>query len=175
VDDVGALAPKLRNLDLSFNQLHSVFNLTSLPLLDNISYGGNVISYLNDMNILLGNVTVLDMSQNQIEGLKSFGKVYSLVVLNLSCNKVTNVEEVNHLSELPCLEVLILTGNPVASSVDYRVRALAYFNGRAKDISLDNEKASLAEVDQISILQAIEQARKSVNPHQHRHQYRPIY
>ncbi len=54
-----------------------------------------------------------------------------------------------------------IPGNPVASTVDYRVRALAYFNGRANDISLDNEKASLSEVDQISILQAIEQARKT--------------
>lgn len=110
---------------------------------------------------MLGNITVLDMSQNQIEYLEAFSKLYSLIILNLSCNKISCVEEVQQLSHLPCLEVLILTGNPVASTVDYRVRSLAYFDGRANDISLDNEKASLVEVDQISILQAIEQARRS--------------
>lgn len=117
---------------------------------------------------MLGNVTFLDMSENQIESLAGFSKLYSLAVLNLSCNKVSDVSEVGHLSDLPCLEVLILTGNPVASTVDYRVRALAYFNGRANELSLDNEKASLSEVDQISILQAIEQARKTTLSHQTR-------
>ncbi len=111
VDDIGKLAPKLRFLDLSFNQLCDVFNLTSLPELERVSYSGNIISYLNDMNILLGNVTVLDMSNNQIESLKGFSKLYSLSILNLSCNRVSNVDEVDHLSELQCLEVLILTGN----------------------------------------------------------------
>lgn len=169
VDDLGPLVRKLRYLDLSFNQLCSVFNLTSLPELERVSYSGNIISYLTDLNILLGNVKILDMSQNQIEKLQCFGKLYSLVVLNLSCNRVSSVEEVRFLSDLPCLEVLILTGNPVASTVDYRVRALAYFNKRASDISLDNEKASLMEIDQIAILQAIELARKTMLPSQTRY------
>ncbi|OXA53215.1 nischarin [Folsomia candida] len=162
VEDIGKLAPKLRFFDLSFNQLHTVYNLTSLPELEHVSYSGNVLSFIGcDMNVLLGNVTVLNMSQNQIENLNVFSKLYSLTVLNLSCNVINDVDEVAHLSDLPCLEVLILTGNPVASTVDYRVRALAFFNERANDISLDNEKASLSEVDQISILQAIEQARRT--------------
>jgi len=161
VDDIGKLVPKLRILDISFNQLCSVFNLTSLPELHHVNYSGNIISFLTDLNVLLGNVKILDMSQNQIESLQSFSKLYSLVVLNLGCNNVSSVEQVKHLSELPCLEVVNLTGNPVASTVDYRVRALAYFGDRANDISLDNEKASLMEMDQISILQAIELARRT--------------
>jgi hypothetical protein len=61
----------------------------------------------------------------------------------------------------------MLTGNPVASSLDYRVRALAFFGSRSSEIALDNEKASLMEVDQIAILQAIEKARQSTQPSPH--------
>lgn len=77
----------------------------------------------------------------------------------MGCNKVKSVEEVKFLSNLPCLETLILTGNPVAKCVDYRVKALSYFGSRAGDLALDNENASVTEIDQISILQAIELAK----------------
>lgn len=95
VEDIGKLAPKLRFFDLSFNQLHTVYNLTSLPELEHVSYSGNVLSFIGcDMNVLLGNVTVLNMSQNQIENLNVFSKLYSLTVLNLSCNVINDVDEV---------------------------------------------------------------------------------
>jgi len=101
------------------------------------------------------------MSQNIVECLQAFHKLYSLVVLNLSCNRVAVVEQVKHISFLPCLESLILTGNPVASTVDYRVKALSYFGNRASSLELDNEKANSTEMDQISIIQAIELAKRS--------------
>jgi Leucine-rich repeat (LRR) protein len=162
VSDIGNLVPALRHIDLSYNQLCTVFNVTSLPYLESVSYAGNVISYVTNLHLRFGNIKTLDLSQNQIEHLDAFFKLYSLVELNLSCNRIACVEQVRHLADLPCLEVLILTGNPVASSVDYRVRSLSYFGPRANDVSLDNEKASLTEMDQISILQAIEVARQSM-------------
>jgi len=160
--DVGKLVPSLQQIDLSYNQLCSIFSLTSLPYLEHVTYAGNVIAFLSDLHLKFGNITVIDFSQNQIEHLDAFCKLYSLVELNLSCNRVSDVEQVRHLSDLPCLELLILTGNPVASCVDYRVRSLAFFGQRANDVCLDNEKASLTEIDQISILQAIEVARRSM-------------
>lgn len=154
--------PNLRQFELSFNKLRDVFTLTSLPLLERISYSGNVIcSSLTDLHLRFGNIIILDMSQNMIECLQPFHKLYSLVVLNLSCNKVTDVDQVKHISNLPCLESLILTGNPVSSSVDFRVKALSFFGNRAGVLELDNEKANSTEMDQISIIQAIELARRS--------------
>lgn len=43
--------------------------------------------------------------------------MYSLVTFNVSCNLIENIDEVDSISGLPCLEELILTGNPVAGAV----------------------------------------------------------
>ncbi|ODM97407.1 Nischarin [Orchesella cincta] len=161
VGDIGDLVPSLRCIELSYNKIRNVFNLTSLPQLERVSYSGNVIVSPVDLHLQFGNIVILDMSQNIIECLQAFHKLYSLVVLNLSCNKVSAVEQVKHISFLPCLESLILTGNPVASTVDYRVKALSYFGNRASTLELDNEKANSTEMDQISIIQAIELAKRS--------------
>jgi Leucine-rich repeat (LRR) protein len=164
--DLGTLVPSLRHLDLSFNQLTTVFELTALPYLEHVSYVGNVITEAHDLHLSFGNLKVLDLGRNGIERLGGFSKLYSLGVLSLSCNRVESVTEVKHLAELPCLELLSLTGNPVAASLDYRVRALSYFGSRAPDVVLDNEKASLTEVDQISIIQAIDMARRTTRTNQ---------
>jgi len=161
VSDLGNLAPNLRTLDLSFNQLIQVFDLTSLPYLEQVSYAGNLLHHTFNLHLSFGNIRILDVSRNQLERLEPFSKLYSLVYLNLSCNRVEDVQEVRHLSKLRVLECLMQTGNPVASSLDYRVRSLAFFGPRAADIVLDNEKASVTEIDQIAILQAIEKAKQS--------------
>lgn len=160
--DIGKLVPNLRYLELSFNKLPDVFTLTSLPHLERISFRGNIIATMNDLHLRFGNVVILDMSQNMIECLQPFFKLYSLGLLNLSSNRVIEVEQVKHISNLPCLESLILTGNPVATSVDYRVRTLSFFGSRASLIELDNEKANSTELDQISIIQAIELGKRSI-------------
>lgn len=171
VSDLGHLAPKLKTLDLSFNQLIHVLKLTSLPYLEQVSYAGNLLHYTPNLHLFFGNIRILDISQNQVETLEPFSKLYSLVFLNLSCNSVGDVQEVFHLGKLGILECLMLTGNPVASSLDYRVRALAFFGSRASEIILDNEKASVTEVDQIAILQAIEKGKQSSGPQSPRSQY----
>lgn len=161
VGDIGDLLPSLKQLDLTYNKLKDVFTLTRLPQLERVSYSGNIICSLTELHLRFGNILMLDVSQNMIQCLKPFSKLYSLAILNISSNKVAEVEQVKHISNLPCLESLILTGNPVSSTVDFRVKALSYFGSRASALELDNEKANSTEMDQIAIIQAIELAKRS--------------
>lgn len=157
---MGKLAPALQYLEFDFDKLQDVFSLTSLPKLETVSYRGNIIKSPSDLHVRFGNILILDVSQNQIECLLPFQKLYSLVILNLSSNKIHEVEQIKHVSKLPCLESLILTGNPVACAVDYRIKALSYFGSRAAILELDNEKANSTEMDQIAIIQAIEMGKR---------------
>lgn len=82
----------------------------------------------------------------------------------MSCNVITDVEEVQHICKLPCLENLWLTANPVASSIDYRVKVLEQFNARMTEICLDNEKASEKELDTARVLQALRIVKEGKTP-----------
>ncbi|GBP61026.1 Nischarin [Eumeta japonica] len=65
---------------------------------------------------------------------------------------------------LPCLEYLWLTANPVASTIDYRVKVIEQFNARMSEICLDNEKASEKELDKARVLQALRIVKEGKTP-----------
>ena len=66
--------------------------------------------------------------------ISGFSKLYSLEHLNLAHNELSSVSEVGHLSSLPCLESLTLTGNPLTSVIDYRLCVLELFLDRAAEV-----------------------------------------
>lgn len=105
--------------------------------------------------------------------------MYSLVTLDVSCNLIADIDEVDHLAGLPCLEEIILTGNPLAGIVgendfkffflykmllwlicgtDYRQRVLSRFGDRCTELYLDNEKAEGTEIDMALVLAALRQS-----------------
>ncbi|XP_069954926.1 nischarin-like [Cherax quadricarinatus] len=106
----------------------------------------------------------LDLSQNSLSSLKGLSKLYSLSSLNVSTNNICEISEVSHLSRLPCLETLILTGNPVATIVDYRTKVLELFGQRASEICLDNERPTQRELEFVAVLQAIRASREGRLP-----------
>lgn len=77
---------------------------------------------------------------------------------------VEDVEEVQHICKLPCLEYLWLTANPVASTIDYRVNVIEQFNARMGELCLDNEKASEKEMDTARVLQALRTVKEGKTP-----------
>lgn len=102
--------------------------------------------------------------------------MYSLVTLDVSCNLIADIDEVDNVAGLPCLEELILTANPVAgivgeldiyfrlknfansfvySQIDYRQRVLSRFGDRCTELYLDNEKAEGTEIDMALVLAAL--------------------
>ncbi|KAH8405469.1 hypothetical protein KR215_000387 [Drosophila sulfurigaster] len=155
IDSSVRTAPKLRRLVLEQNRIRNVQNLTELPHLQMLSLSGNLIVECIDWHLTMGNLVTLKLSQNKIKSLSGLRKLLSLVNLDLSCNLIEQLDEVDHVANLPLLETLRLTGNPLAGSVDYRPRVFARFHERAAEISLDNEPGTQQEMDTALVLSAL--------------------
>ncbi|KAJ8918782.1 hypothetical protein NQ315_015102 [Exocentrus adspersus] len=164
IDTTITLVPNLKKLILNDNKISTISNLSSLSNLSYLSLSNNLITICNDLHLKLGNILTLNLSQNNIVTCKGFSKLYSLENLDLSSNKITEIDEIKHIGGLPCLENFILTGNSVAATVDYRIKVLEFFKERAKFICLDNEKPSQAELDKVSVLQALSIIKEGKTP-----------
>ncbi|KAF5294762.1 hypothetical protein FQA39_LY00246 [Lamprigera yunnana] len=164
IDQSIQLVPNVKILLLNHNKISSITNLSSLTNLTHLSICDNLIDVCLDMHTKLGNILTLELSQNSITSLEGFSKLYSLENLDISFNKITKIEEATNIGDLPCLENLILMGNSVAATVDYRVKVLEPFGDRAREICLDNEKPSQAEIDKISILRALRIVKEGKTP-----------
>lgn len=160
IDTSIKLAPHLKTLVLDQNKIKTIENLSELPYLQTLSLCENQISKCIDLHLCLGGCLMhLNLSQNNLRSLEGFRKLFTLIKLDVSCNAIESIDEVDYVANLPCLEELILTGNPIAGTVvDYRSRVLARFNDRINDIYLDNEKGSAYEIDTALALSALRQS-----------------
>lgn len=156
------LLPEVNELYFDRNRIEKLENLRALTQLSVLSLESNIIGECDDLHLQLGNLVTLNLSYNHIKHLKGFQKLYSLINLDLSGNKIDAIDEADYLGGLPCLENLRLTGNPVASSVDYRSRVLSRFGDRLNDIYLDNEKGSQKELDTALALAALRISKSDV-------------
>ncbi|XP_012255769.2 nischarin [Athalia rosae] len=161
IDEAIRLLPHIESLILNCNVLSEISNVTLLPRLSELHLASNNFTVLPDnLHTKLGNIVYIDLSQNKLTSLSAFSKLYSLEGLDVSCNQIEEIEEIKYIGCLPCLENLRLTGNPVSTIVDYRVKVLEPFGKRASDICLDNEKPNQKELDTVSVLQALRIARE---------------
>lgn len=117
IDASIALLPKLQTLLLDRNRILSIAYLNQLPCLSRLELSQNQIGECVDCHLELGNIRTLNLSQNRLRALYGFRKMYSLVALNVANNQVVEVTEVDHVAALPCLEELVLNGNPLATVV----------------------------------------------------------
>ncbi|XP_013186330.2 nischarin [Amyelois transitella] len=164
VDWAIKLVPRLQHLSLSSNKLTELCDISSLHELRVLNLSMNKFAACENWHAKIGNIVKIDLSQNQVETLQGFSRLYSLESLDLSCNLIHDVEEVQHICKLPCLEYLWLTANPVASSIDYRVKVIEQFDNRMGELCLDNEKASEKELDKARVLQALRVVREGKTP-----------
>lgn len=164
VDWAIKLVPGLQELSLSSNRLTELCDISSLHELRVLNLSMNNFSVCSNWHSKIGNIVKIDLSQNKVASLQGFHRLYSLISLDLSCNLVEDVEEVQHICKLPCLEYLWLTANPVASTIDYRVNVIEQFNARMTEICLDNEKASETELDTARVLQALRTVKEGKTP-----------
>lgn len=156
--------PKLKILNCNQNQLNDIKNLVHLSNLSYVYLSSNLFYLTDNLHTKLGNILHLDLSANYIKTLQGFSKLYSLEFLDISSNQICSLDEVKHIGNLPCLENLRLTGNPVSVIVDYRVKVLEQFGPRASELCLDNEMPSQTELDTICVLQAIRIVKEGRTP-----------
>ncbi len=155
-----ALAPNLRSLTLDGNKIRRIENTEILPNLSYLCVSANDLTVDECLYPKLQNVVRLNLSRNKIMKLSPFAKLTKLKELNLGSNWVEESHEIKHVSALPELEYLVLTGNPVSTIIDYRIKVFEYFGNRAKDLCLDNERPSQKELDTAAILRAITVAKE---------------
>lgn len=156
----------VEHLNLSYNKIREIENLESLPRLSMLNLSHNQIYRLEMLHTRLGNVCCLNLSKNDITSLQGMSRLYSLVELDVSYNQISGLDEVSHIGGLPCLEVLILSNNPVTNAVDYRSHVLLAFGSRASELTLDGQKASQKELDTVAVMQALKAAREGRILHQ---------
>ncbi|XP_074645217.1 uncharacterized protein LOC141901698 [Tubulanus polymorphus] len=154
------LIRKVEHLNLSHNKLLRIEHLSELSELMNLDLSHNALHDLNALHTKLGNLKKLNLSGNNITSLQGLSKLYSLEILDLSSNDISKVMEVSHISRLPCLEKLLLMGNPVTIVLDYRTKVFELFGDRCSELCLDNLRPSQKELDTVAILQAIHKARQ---------------
>ncbi len=87
----------------------------------------NRVRVLSNLDRVLGNVTSLNLSFNEVQSLDGLDKLYSLQKLNLSSNRIDDFAEVSILAKLPCLESLQLDNNPIGISTRYRINVFHQF------------------------------------------------
>ncbi|XP_030827981.1 nischarin [Strongylocentrotus purpuratus] len=159
IDKSICLLPNVEQLDLSHNQLRSISHLQHLSAMTHLNLSYNQLHSLDDMNTRLGNVHTLLLTNNDLFSLYGLAKLYSLVKLDVRSNIIEHVLELQHVCNLPCLEQLLLSGNPVTNVVDYRTKVLELFEERFTELSLDGHKASEKEKDTVNILKAIKKSK----------------
>jgi nischarin len=153
------LIPNVETLLLDGNRLRNVSNVRHLHRLSYLSLSNNLIEDLSNWCMELGNIHTLNLAGNRIVRLTGIGKLRSIRSLDLSCNLISSFDEIDEVAGLPILENLGLNGNPLALECDYRIRVMARFDERVKEVLLDNERCSVDEVDKALVLAALRKSK----------------
>ncbi|CAH1792208.1 unnamed protein product [Owenia fusiformis] len=102
-----------QKLSLSTNCIEKIANLNGLKNLKRLSLGRNNIKSLTGLEAVGDTLEELWISYNFIEKLKGINVLKKLKILYMSNNNVKDWGEFGKLSDLPCLEELLFTGNPL--------------------------------------------------------------
>lgn len=152
------LTPNVKTINLNGNLLNTIEDMTPLTHLSHLTLSSNNITKIVDLHTKLGNVICLNLSSNKISDLKAFSKMFSLEMLDLGSNAVTDIDQLKHLSGLQNMNYLVLSGNPVSAVVDYRIKVLGILNKKTSDFCLDNERPTQKELDTVAVMHALKVA-----------------
>ena len=133
--------PNLKSLFLQNNLISKIENLEACKELDTLVVSHNYIKSLeNCCSKVLPVLNTLNVSHNQlrdIESLDILKRCGNISILDLSFNKIDDLNVVKVLGAMPLLHVLTMTGNPVIATIsNYRktmileCKSLTYLDSR---------------------------------------------
>ncbi|XP_031623257.1 dynein light chain 1, axonemal isoform X1 [Contarinia nasturtii] len=156
---------KCEKLSLSTNMIEKITGINGMKNLRVLSLGRNYVKSFTGLEGVADTLEELWMSYNLIEKLKGINVLKKLRVLYISNNLIKDWTEFARLQELPSLENLLFTGNPLHESytdeATYRAEVIKRLPSLKK---LDGELV-VSDVDsQFAQAQAQQSATNPTNP-----------
>jgi Leucine-rich repeat (LRR) protein len=112
----------LKVLDLSYNSITQIEGLDGL-LLEELNLEGNAISSLKGLD-QLHRLSALNANKNKISSLAPLKSSKALTSVCVEHNDITNISEVEALSDLPFLQLLKMYNNPCCKKPFFRERCV---------------------------------------------------
>lgn len=106
--------PAVTEIDFSHNNVTQIIHLQDCSKLSSLDLSHNKVRVLSNLSRVLGNISSLLLSNNQVQSLDGIDKLYALQTLDVSNNLIDDFLELHYLTRLPCLEFLHLMGNPIS-------------------------------------------------------------
>ncbi|KAF9345490.1 hypothetical protein BGX26_003070 [Mortierella sp. AD094] len=134
-------------LDLSHNLLISPPpGLIHLHNLHNLNLSYNMLTSVQAIYQILGNITELDLRGNRLESLCGLERLWNLEKIDVRENHLDEAAEVGRLAALPGIREVWSEMNPFCTiQPKYRLEILAVFKANGHDLLLDGTFASFIE------------------------------
>ncbi|KAI8596412.1 hypothetical protein EDD21DRAFT_343526 [Dissophora ornata] len=155
-DDTFLYTQSITSLDLSHNLLLSPpSGLTHLHNLNDLNLSYNMISGVQSIYQILGNICVLDLRGNRLESLSGLERLWNLEKADVRENYLMEAAEVGRLAALPGIREVWAERNPFCErQPQYRLKILAVFKANGHDLLLDGSFASFIEKRSIANMSA---------------------
>jgi len=111
-------------LSLSTNAIERISPLTGLKNLKILSLARNNIKRFEKLEDVANTLEEIWISYNQIDKLDGLNGMRKLRIIYMSNNSIKSFDELNKLRDLPCLEELLLIGNPMYEGLSREQRRL---------------------------------------------------
>ncbi|KAF9081891.1 hypothetical protein BGX23_000340 [Mortierella sp. AD031] len=135
------------SLDLSHNLLIAAPpGLIHLHNLHHLNLSYNMISSVQAIYQILGNIAVLDLRGNRLESLCGLERLWNLEKIDVRENHLDEAAEVGRLAALPGIREVWSEKNPFCTfQPKHRLEILAVFKANGHDLLLDGTFASFTE------------------------------
>ncbi|KAG0375369.1 hypothetical protein BGX24_009214 [Mortierella sp. AD032] len=145
--DTFSYAQAVISLDLSHNLLNAAPpGLIHLHNLHHLNLSYNMISSVQAIYQILGNIAVLDLRGNRLESLCGLERLWNLEKIDVRDNHLDEAAEVGRLAALPGIREVWSEKNPFCTfQTKYRLEILAVFKANGHDLLLDGTFASFTE------------------------------
>ncbi|KAF9111459.1 hypothetical protein BGX27_004911 [Mortierella sp. AM989] len=146
-NDTFAFTQAIVTLDLSYNLLISAPpGLIHLHNLHNLNLSYNMISSVQAIYQILGNIAVLDLRGNRLESLCGLERLWNLEKVDVRENHLDEAAEIGRLAALPSIREVWSEKNPFCTiQPKHRLEILAVFKANGHDLLLDGTFASFTE------------------------------